>query len=140
MRQVKPRVVGSKSWSVRGKQCRVVEVSFSGHYRIRSRRLEATVDVRVVEDISIGEDGYRDCFLDCSDLAPIGESLRWKRKFRGGWILNRRVWTHSIVPSLFPDTPVAGNDLSPSSFEHLGVFNRLLNTRENPELSRHGDG
>lgn len=92
----------------------------------------------MVEDVSVGEDRNGDCFLDCFYLVPVGESLRWKSKLR-----NKRVeivkWTDGVVPSLFPYATVTGEDLCPSSLEHFGVFDRLLGSRENPELCCHGD-
>ena len=49
-------------------------------------------------------------------------------------------WAHRIVPSLFPKTAMAGDDLCPGSFEHPGVFYRLFDGWEDPELCCHGNG
>ena len=138
MREVKPGIIGDKPWSVRSEQCGIIKVSFSRHDRVCTCRFEATIDVRVIEDITIGEYRYGDGLLDCSDLIPVGESLCRKSDSTKDelWMTGR---THSVVSPLFPDATMAGEDLCASSLEHLGVFNRLFNSREDPELCCHGD-
>lgn len=139
MGKVEPRIIGGEARLVRSKKRWIIEVSFCGHDGICTRRLETTIDVRVVEDVSIGEDRDGDGLLDCSDFVPVGEALRWKSELDGEgiWVTKQ---AHSIMPSLFPYATVTCDDLCPGSFEHPGVFDRLLNGGEDPELCCHRNG
>ena len=86
---MEPGIVGGKAWWVWSEECRVVEVSFGGHHRIRACRLETTVDIRVVEDVSVGKDRYRNGFLDRFDLPPVGKALWRKGKPHGKGIVDK---------------------------------------------------
>ena len=59
-------------------------------------------------------------------------------KLKAGLQIVRR--THGVVSSLFPCATMASEYLCPGPLEHPGVFDRLLDTREDPELRRDGDG
>lgn len=93
----------------------------------------------MVEDVSIGEYRNGDGLLDRFDLVPVGEALRWKGKLDGKGILVTKQ-AHGIMPPLFPYATVTCDDLCAGSFEHLGVFNRLFDSGEDPELCCHRNG
>lgn len=59
----------------RGEKGGVVKVSFSAHDTIGPCCIQALVDIRVVKDVAVGENGNRDGSLDCLNFGPIRKPL-----------------------------------------------------------------
>ena len=85
--------------------------------------------------------GDCDRFLHSSNIVPVCEFLKPHGHELGkvSDLVKERL-TYGTLPALFSYPPVARYNLRPSSFQHLGVLHRLLNTRKNPKFSRDGDG
>lgn len=88
------------------------------------------MDVRLVKDVAIGEDGDGHGFLDCSNFRPVSQTLCIFQKDNK----KDRERTHSGLASLLPQSPMAGNDLRSSSLKHFGIFNGLFDSWEHAEL------
>lgn len=69
-------VLGGGEWVLdASEQSRVVQLPFGAHNSIGTGGFEACVNVGLVQDVPVSENGDRNSFFDCSDFVPVCQTL-----------------------------------------------------------------
>ena len=125
----------------RTKECWIVQVALCRHYGVCTSSCETHLDVGMKQDVAIGNDGHADRLFHSSDFLPVSKAL--SRRFRNTVRMpvdpKRMRGTNSMVPSLLSSSPMAGEHLCASSFEHLGVLHCFLGGWEDAEFGSDGN-
>lgn len=99
-----------------GKDSGVVQVPFCAHDRIHTGVVNASLDVFVIQNVAVRHHRNLEGFFDGLDLVPVGQSR--------------------LVALLLAQTAMHSQHLRARLFDHLGILDRLFDSREDADLDR----